>query len=328
MHAFVTGGTGFVGANLVAGLNQHNIPVRVLHRASSSLAALQGLTYESVIGDILDDPATLARTMAGADWVFHVAAVADYWRQGPEWVYRVNVQGTKNILAAAQLAGVRRFVFTSSLAAMGVPADGELLDEHSQFNLPPPHFPYGHSKLLAEQAVRHAAAEGLAAVIVNPSVVLGPRDVNLISGSIIVEAARGRLRFAPRGGVNFVDVADVVAGHIAAAEQGRPGERYILAGENVPYNEAVAVICRTVGRPVPRLSLPRWSLPLLATGVRAARALLGNRVPLDENQVRLMGVDLYADNSKARRELNLPQTPFTKTVQRAYNWYERHGYLS
>lgn len=327
VRAFVTGGTGFVGANLVAGLEGRDIPVRVLHRESSSRAALAGLHYESAVGDILGDPAALAAQMAGCEWVFHVAAVADYWRQGRERLYRVNVQGTKNVLAAARMAGVRRFVFTSSLAAMGVPADGEMLDEENAFNLPPHHFPYGHSKVLAEQAVRAAAREGLAAVIVNPSVVLGPRDVNLISGSIVVEAAKGRLRFAPRGGLNFVDVADVAAGQIAAAEQGRAGERYILAGENVRYDEAVALICRVVGRREPWLRLPRWSLPVLARAVRAARLVLGNRVPLDETQVRMMGAYLYADNRKARRELNLPQTPFTSSVQRAYNWYNENGYL-
>jgi len=326
--ALVTGGTGFIGANLVAGLNERGIPTRVLHRESSSRKALAGLAYESVIGDILDDPAELVTAMAGCDWVFHVAAVADYWRQGQEWIYRVNVQGTKNVLAAARLAGVRRLVFTSSLAALGVPPDGQLLDEESEFNLPPTRSPYGHSKVLAEQAVRRAAREGLEAVIVNPSVVLGPRDVNLISGSIIVEAAKGLLRVAPAGGVNFVDVADVVAGQIAAAEKGRPGERYILGGENVPYGEAVGTISRIVGRTPPRLTIPRWSLPLLASGVRAARALLGNRVPLDENQVRMMGAYIYADSSKARRELDLPHTPFTTTVQRTYNWYNRNGYLS
>lgn len=326
--AFVTGATGFIGANLVAGLNARNIPVRILHRPSSSREALAGLAYESVQGDILDDPAGLAEALAGCDWVFHVAAVADYWRQGAKRLYQVNVQGTKNVLAAARRAGVRRFVFTSSLAALGIPPAGQLLHEESEFNVPPPHFPYGHSKVLAEQAVRHAVREGLDAVIVNPTVVLGPRDVNMISGSIIVEAAKGHLRFAPVGGVNFVDVADVVAGQIAAAERGRAGERYILGGENIPYKQAVATISRIVGRSQPFLTLPRWSLPFFASGVRAARAVLGNRVPLDENQVRIMGANIYADSGKAHRELNLPHTPFTTTVQRAYNWYNSHGYLS
>lgn len=328
MEAFVTGGTGFVGANLVAGLNERNIPVRVLHRPSSSHEALGGLSYQGVAGDVLDDPTALAAAMAGCDWVFHVAAVSDYWRREVDWIYRVNVQGTKNMLEAAQLAGVRCFVFTSSLATMGVPANGELLDENCQFNLPPPRFPYAHSKLLAEQTVRAAARDGLRTVIVNPGMVLGPRDVNMIAGTIVVEAARGLLRFKPPGGVNYIDVSDVVSGQIAAAEHGRTGERYILGGENVPSDEAAVIVNRIVGRMPPFFRIPRRALPLLATGIRSARALLGNRIPFDENQVRMMAYYVYADSSKARRELNLPCTPFTTTVERAYNWYQDHGYLS
>jgi dihydroflavonol-4-reductase len=328
MRALVTGGTGFIGANLVAGLNQRAIGARVLHRPSSSLRALQGLTYESVTGDILDEPAALALAMDGCDWVFHVAAVSDYWRQDKAWLYRVNVQGTRNVLAAAQAAGVQRLVFTSSLAAMGVPAPGELLDESNAFNLSPDDFPYGHSKVLAEQEVSHAVANGLAAVVVNPSAVLGPRAVNQIYSAIVAEIAKGRMRLLPPGGTNFVDVADVVSGHIAAAESGRVGERYILGGVNLSFAEAVTAACEIMGREPPRLRLPRRLLPALAIAVRAARSVLGNRVFLDENQVRLMRYFIYADNSKALEELNLPQTPFASSVQRTYSWYNKNGYLS
>ncbi|MFZ0545965.1 MAG: SDR family oxidoreductase [Candidatus Promineifilaceae bacterium] len=327
MKAFITGGTGFIGANLVDALNQQGISARVLRRDSSSLVALEGLTYESAVGDILQSPAELAEQMAGCDWVFHVAAVSDYWRQGTEWLYKVNVEGTKNVLAAAQLAGVGRFVFTSSLAAMGLPKFGQQLDESSQFNLEPEQFPYGHSKHLAEIEVRKAVDAGLKAIIVNPSVVLGPRDINEISGSIVLEAARGRLRFFPPGGVNFVDVADVAAGHIAAARQGQPGERYILGGIDLSHKEAVTTICKTIGKPPPKLHIPRWVLPIAALGVSVGRLFLGNKIPMDANQVRMSGATIYADIRKAKEDLNLPQTPFKTTVQQTYDWYNSHGYL-
>jgi dihydroflavonol-4-reductase len=329
MRALVTGGTGFVGANLVAGLAERGITPRVLRRAASSEKALVGLVYETVTGDVLDEPETLARAMEGCDWVFHVAAVSDYWRQSSARLYRVNVEGTRRVAAAARLAGVRRLVFTSSLAAMGVPQErGRLLDERDRCNLPPARFPYADSKCQAEDVIMEAVAAGLQAVIVNPSVVLGPRDVNEISGAIILEAARGLLRFTVPGGMNFIDVADVVAGHIAAAERGRVGERYILGNHNLAYDEAIAIICDVVGRPPPRLHIPAWVLPPAAVGVRVARRVLGNIVPMDENQVRMLSAVVYADNGKARRELNLPQTPFRTTVQRTYNWYNGHGYLA
>lgn len=327
MRALVTGGTGFVGANLVAALNERAVGALVLHRESSSRLALDGLDYESVIGDILDEPEVLARCMEGCDWVFHVAAVADYWRQGKSWLYEVNVEGTRRMLQAAKLAGVRRFVFTSSLAAMGMPQEGELLTEEHEFNLQPEQFPYGHSKFLAELEVQRAVEQGVEAVIVNPSIVLGARDLNQISGSIIVEVARGLVRFLPPGGANYVAVADVAAGHIAAAETGASGERYILGGENLTSAEMVTLVAEVVGRPAPRLRLPAWVLPAAAFAVRGARALLRNRVPLDENQVRLLSRYIYADNQKAVQELGLPQTPVRVAVQRAYNWYNRNGVL-
>ena len=328
MKAFITGGTGFIGANIVAALNEEGITACVLRRDRSSLLALEGLVYESAVGDILQPPAELAEQMAGCEWVFHVAAVADYWRQGADWLYKVNVEGTKNVLAAAQLAGVGRLVFTSSLAAMGLPKSGQLLDESSQYNLEPEQWPYGHSKHLAEIEVRRAVEEaGLAAVIVNPTVVLGPRDLNQISGSIVLEAARGLLRFFPPGGTNFVDVADVAAGHIAAARQGQPGERYILGGANLAHEEVVKTVCAVAGQPPPKLRIPRWILPAAAVGVGVGRFFLGNRIPMDANQVRMSGATIFADGRKAEKDLDLPQTPFKITVQRTYDWYNSHGYL-
>jgi len=332
IRALVTGGTGFIGANLVAGLAEQGITARVLHRERSSLEALQGLTYETAVGDVLDEPETLAAAMADCQWVFHVAAVADYWRQPVEHLYRVNVEGTRRMLEAARQAGVQRFVFTSSGAAMGLPRSGEALDEGHTFNLSPSRFPYGHSKHLAEEEVRRAIENGLEAVIVNPTVALGPRDVNKISGSIVVEAARGLVRFVPPGGVNYIAVSDVVAGHIEAghieaARRGRVGERYILGAHNLSHAEAIPVICQVVGRRPPRLKIPGWVLPPAAVVVRAARAVFGRPEVPDENQVRMLGTEIYFDVSKARRELDLPQTPFPLAVQDAYNWYNKHGYL-
>jgi dihydroflavonol-4-reductase len=327
MRALVTGGTGFVGANLVKALSEAGHTARILRRETSPLQALEGLTYEEAVGDILDIP-TLVPAMEGCEWVFHVAAVSDYWRKGVDWLYKVNVEGTKQVLQAARTAGVRRLVYTSSIAALGVSPDGKLLDETHMFNLEPKEFWYGHSKHLAEQAVRTAVDAGLDAVIVNPAIVIGPRDVNRISGSIVIEVARGLLRFYPPGGLNYVAVEDVVAGHIAAAEKGHPGERYILGGENLSYREAIDTIVEVTNGPEPLFSLPRWAIEPTAIAVGLARQVFGERVPVNENQVRMAGRQLYLDTEKAVRELGLPQTPFRTAVQRAYRWYKEHNYLS
>jgi dihydroflavonol-4-reductase len=328
VRALVTGGTGFVGSNLVAALVARGIGVRVLRRHGSASIALRGLACDVRVGDVLDDVDTLTAAMAGCAWVFHLAAVSDYWRhRATDRVYRVNVEGTRNVLVAARRAGAERFVFTSSLAALGVPRPGRLLDENDRFNLPPRRFPYGHSKHLAERELRLAAAAGPPVVTVNPGVVVGPRDINRVSGSMIFQALRGRLRVAPPGGVNFVAVEDVAAGHIAAAERGRVGERYILAGDNLSYRTAFATVCDVVGRPGPAVVLPRWTLPAAAVAVTALRAIVGPHLPVDGNQLRLSAAALYADGRKARGELDLPYTPFRTAIERAYAWYMRNDYL-
>ncbi len=327
MEAFVTGGTGFIGANLVAGLNERGIKARVLLRKNSSVRALEGLLYEPVSGDIMNSPEELAKSIAGCDWLFHVAAVSKYWRTGKEQIYKINVKGTTNMLTAANLAGVKRFVFTSSIAALGVPEIDAKLSEKNQFNVDPNRFPYGHSKHLAELEVRKAVDQGLEAVIVNPSIVLGPRDINLISGSIVTEAAKGTGWFYPPGGVNYVDVKDVVNGHIAAAEKGKVGERYILSGHNLSFQESWSVVCEIVGRPPPRVPLPAQLVPAIAIGVDVVNRLLGGRLPFEGDQVRISRFKLYVDGSKAAREFQIVPRPFRETVQDTYDWYLVNGFL-
>jgi len=323
----VTGGTGFLGANLVEQLNLRSIEPLVLQRPTSSTRALAGLNYQPVIGDILDSHESLVSAMEGCRWVFHVGAVSDYWRSDRQQLYEVNVQGTRHVAEAALAAGVGRVVFTSSLAALGVRDDGRLTREDDTFNLEPSRFPYGHSKHLAQREFLEVCAKGLSGVIVNPSVILGPRDVNMISGSIITETARGRAIVSLPGGANYVDVTDAAAAHVVAAEKGVDGEMYILAGENLSHTEALSTVCRLLGRRPPSYTVPVGLLPAAAVAISVARAIFGNRIPMDASQVRLAGKNLFADNSKARADLGLGTTPFTETVERTIGWYRSTGYL-
>jgi dihydroflavonol-4-reductase len=261
--------------------------------------------------------------------VFHAAAVADYWRQSAEKLYRVNVEGTRAVCQAALEAKVSRLVFTSSAASLGVPQRGRLADESHEFNLPPERFRYGHSKLLAEGVVREFVSRGLDAVIVNPSIILGPRDLNLISGSIVVEVARRHVPSVyPPGGTNYIAVEDVCAGHIAAAERGRTGERYILAAHNLAHRQVFQIVSEIVGVPGPRFGLPRVLIGPLAALLDLAGKLAPRPLPMNGDQLRLSAEFIYFDSSKAVHELDLPQTPFHETVERTYNWYKAHGYLA
>jgi len=326
MRALVTGATGFVGANLVAALAERGHAVRILRRSTSRLDALAGLEYEEAIGDILDAD-TLRQAMAGCDWVFHTAGAADYWRSSLERLYRVNVDGTRQVMAAALEAGVARVVYTSSVAALGAPPDGKLGDESMEFNLRPEEFRYGHSKYLAEREVMAAVKRGLPAVIVNPCVILGPRDVNLISGSLVREVYHRWVPVALPGGMNLVDVEAVVAGHIAAAECGRVGERYILGGVNLTHLETLRLVAQIVGQRPPVGVIPRAAVPLLAALLALVQMVWPRPLPMSVEQLHLSTRYFFFDSSKAERELGLPPTSPTETIRKTFQWYNEHGYL-
>jgi dihydroflavonol-4-reductase len=322
--ALVTGSTGFVGSNLCRLLVERGWQVRALHRPTSRLDALReaGVAVEHAPGDV-NDPESLARACEGCDAVFHVAAVADYWRQSVDRLYHVNVEGTRAVCQAALDTQVKRLVLTSSVAALGVP-HGQPADESHLFNIAPERFRYGHSKVLAEGVVAEFVTRGLDAVIVNPAAVLGPGDLNQISGSLVTEAARGHLPpFYPPGGVNYIHVNDVCAGHIAAAEKGQTGQRYILGAHNLTHKQVLGAVCRVVGRRPPRLGLARPAVSLLAFLLDIAAHLSPRPLPMSGEQMRLSAEFIYVDSGKAIRELGLPQTPFRQTIEETYAWYKQ-----
>jgi dihydroflavonol-4-reductase len=324
--ALVTGATGCVGANVVAALLERGYAVRAMQRATSSLDALHDLEPEFVAGDVLD-PVSLAAACEGCAFVFHVAAVSDYWRTPGDRVYRVNVDGTRNVLQAAREAGVGRVVYTSSVGALGLPEPGCLLDEEDVFNQTPRRFVYGHSKHLAEQAVREWIGRGLDVVIVNPAPVIGARDVHFIGGSLLRESLRGLTWFAPPGGVNWVDAETVGLGHVLAAELGCTGERYLLGGENVSHRRSFEIVAEVVGGQVPLVTLPGLAMGLLALLADGLDALWPGPPPFNGEQARMSRVNIYCDASRAQRELGFPLVPFRTGVERAWEWYRERGYL-
>lgn len=326
MKALVTGATGFVGSHVARALVTAEHTVRVLHRKTSRLDALEGVPYESAIGDITDLDALRAAS-EGCDWVFHVAAVADYWRSDTTKLFEANVEGTRRVLQAARETGVQRVIFTSSAAAVGMREDGTPANENDAFNLPPKRFPYGYSKWLAEEVAREAAAGGQDVVIVNPVVVMGPGDLNMISGNFVTQIKRlGALVPLTSGGVAVIDVRDVARMELAAAERGRTGERYILGTANYPYREWFAMIADVVGVRRPFFTVPNVLLPAIASGIDAARAV-GIPTPVDANQTRLGGRNIYFDFSKAWRELGEPQVAMRQSLEDTYRWYVEHGYI-
>ena len=327
VKALVTGATGFVGSHLARVLIEAGHELRILHRATSKLDALAGLAYDSVIGDVLDEVA-LRAACAGCDWVFHVAAVADYWQADQSKLFAINVEGTRRVLRAAREANVARVVFTSSAAALGLGDDDRLIDETMRFDLRPHDFPYGYSKYLAEDTALHAVKTyGQDVVIVNPVVVIGPGDLNIISGRFITEMARLQWTIpVSSGGLGVVDVRDVARWHLAAAEQGRAGQRYILGTANYSLHQWYAMCAQTVGVAAPLIPVPNLMLSLIARVVEVLQRT-GLTLPVDAAQTRLGKRKLRFDYRKTHHELGPPQVEIHDSLKDTYDWYQTHDYI-
>jgi len=326
MKALVTGGTGFLGANVVRALLEEGVAVRVLARAGSDRRALQGLDVEIVEGDLCDTP-SLKRALDGCPLAFHVAAMYAFSTARPQQVYRVNVDGTREVLDAAYRAGVERLVYTSSVAALGMREDGGPADEETPVRPETIIGHYKHSKYLAEQVALEYSRR-LPVVIVNPSFPVGPWDVKPTpTGQVIVDFLRGRMPAYVDTGMNVVDAQDVARGHVLAAQRGRPGERYILGGENMTMREMLGILAELSDRSAPRVRLPY--APVLALSYLNALSLRflgrGSGRLLPET-IRMSRHKMFFDPRKAVAELGFPQTPAREALSKAVRWFQEHGY--
>lgn len=329
MHTFVTGGTGFIGGAVVRHLLQAGHNVKALVRRGANTRQLHGLPVERVEGD-LRDRESLCGGMAGCGWVFHVAALYSYWGHSWKDFYEANVEGTRQVLEVARDAGVERIVYTSSVAALGVHEDHSPATEDTPSTLADRIGPYQRSKFLAEEIARGFAHQGLPVVIVNPSSPVGIGDHKPTpTGQIIVDFLRGRMFGYVDTGLNIVDVQDVAAGHLLAAERGRVGERYILGRENLTLKQLLDLLSEISGRPQVRLRIPHWVAQCWAyVDVTTAR-LNPRRVPAaTPDKVRLSRRYEFFDPGKAVRELGLPQTPARVALRKAVDWYRAHGYAA
>lgn len=325
MQIFVTGGTGFIGANLIRLLLREGYAVRALVRSSSRLNNLQGLDIEIVTGDLND--ANLWHQMQGCEALFHVAAHYSLWQTDREQLYRSNVAGTQNILAAALRAGVERTVYTSSVAAIGVRAGGQAADESYQ-SLPDQLIGhYKQSKYWAEQEAVQAAQLGQDIVIVNPSSPIGAWDSKPTpTGDIILRFLRRQMPAYVNTGLNFVDVQDVAWGHLLALQKGTRGDRYILGHQNLTLRALLQQLAELTGIPAPQREIPAW-IPLTVAWVdERLLAKLGKQPSVPIDGVRMATQLMYYDPSKAVRELGLPQSSISDALKAAVNWFVANGY--
>jgi dihydroflavonol-4-reductase len=325
-HVLVTGASGFLGSAIAAALRARGDDVRVLVRPSSPRANLD--PGDTVCEGDLRDRASLAAALKGARFLFHAAADYRLWARDPQEIHRNNVEGTGLIMEEALGAGVERIVYTSSVATLKL-ADGAAATEGQPLAAGEGIGAYKRSKVAAERLVEAMVwRDGLPAVIVNPSTPIGPRDVRPTpTGRIIVEAASGRMPGFVDTGLNLAHVDDVAAGHIAALERGRIGERYILGGDNVFLADMLADIANIVGRRPPKLKLPRTMLYPLAYGAELLASVRGVAPFITMDGLRMAAHHMFFDDSKARRELGYVSRPYREGLADAIAWFRRHGYL-
>jgi dihydroflavonol-4-reductase len=333
MKCFVTGASGFIGANLVHELNARGHRVRALLRPGADTRGLQGADYEAAPGDV-GDRASLEAGLRGCDWCFHVAASYHLWLPDYAPMYAANVEGTRNVIEAAGRAGCSRIVYTSTVGCIGLPRgkDGVLTptDEATPVAEAQMSNHYKLSKWRAEVVARELAGKGLPVVIVNPSAPVGPRDVKPTpTGKVIVDFLNRAMPAYLDTGLNWVHVRDVAIGHILAAETGRVGERYILghAGGNWTMKEALDVLARLTGLRAPGFQVP-YAVALAAAHVDEFMARFTGRPPKAPLAgVRMAKYKMFFNPARAVRELGLPQTPPEEALRDAVAWFQANGYV-
>lgn len=316
MNVLVTGATGFLGSELVYQLLESGYHVRIFRRETSKLDLLSSVVndIEHVTGDDITDLDALRRAMKNVQVVFHVAGNVKF---GSSSLNHVNIQGTAAVVDAARETGIERLVHTSSVAAIGT-SEGVISDESTEWQDKP--WPYAQSKHMAELEVQRSIAEGLDAVIVNPSLILGPdrsgREALNITHDYALKIRAGKARFYPSGGTNVVDVTDVAAGHLAALEHGQTGVRYILGSENLSWKSIISSLADALGAKPPRIPLP-YSVALAGGSLVDLLSLMtGRRSPIGRSTVTYALKTREYSNQRAISELGCSFRPFSETAQR------------
>jgi dihydroflavonol-4-reductase len=328
MKALVTGATGFVGAAVARALGAAGWQVRVLARPGSDRGNLEQLAAEVAQGD-LNDLGSLERALEDCEALFHVAADYRLGARDPRPLYLTNVDGTRNILSAARTAGVKRTVYTSSVATIGIPPDGTPGEECTPVGLGHMIGHYKRSKYLAEEVAREAARAGMSVIIVNPSTPVGPGDIKPTpTGQLVLDAASGRMPAYVDTGLNIVHVDDVAAGHLLAFERGTAGERYILGGEDMTLQTILAQIARLAGRKPPRIRLPYAAVLPVAYLAEAFARVSGRSGRVTLEGVRMSRKRMFFSSAKAVRELGYRWRPPLEAFEDALRWFRERGRLN
>jgi len=327
MKVLVTGATGFIGFHVARLLRERDFQVRALARKESDTSALRPLGIEHVCGDVRD-LSSIADALQGCRQLYHLAADYRIWVNDPKAMYEINVQGTRNVMQAALAAGTEKVVYTSTVGVLASCSNGKPSNEDTPVSIGDMIGHYKRSKFLAEKEVSDFIRKGLPVVIVNPATPIGAMDRRPTpTGKIIVDFLNGEIPAYLDTGMNFVDVEDVAAGHLLAAEYGRTGQRYILGNRNISLKDFFGCLAGIAGRKPPKVRLPYFPV-LVAAYFDETLSKITNRHPrVPLTGVRMARKYMYFDCSKAVRELRMPQNPVERALEKAIEWFRNQGYV-
>ena len=327
MKVFLTGATGFVGSHVARAYAAHGAELHLLTRSTSNMAALEGLAGDVVVGD-LREPEALRTAVRGCDALVHVAADYRLWVKDPKAMYAANVDGTRELLRIAREESVAKVVYTSSVATMGFKSDLTIVDESTPVSLKDMIGHYKRSKYLAEQEAIASAKAGQHVMILNPTTPIGPGDAKPTpTGRIVVDFLNRKFPAYVDTGLNLVDVSEVARMHLAALDHGRPGERYILGGENLTLKQILDRMSAITGLPSPKTKVPHAVAMTFAFFDESITGKLRGKEPRATVEAVRMGKKyMFASSAKAERELGFKVLPIYSALRSAIEWFVEHGY--
>ena len=328
MKTLITGAAGFVGAAVLRELLKKGHKVKALVRQSSVLNNLKNLDVEIVYGD-LKDRESLKKSLKDCKYLFHVAADYRLWVPKPEEIYQNNVKGTENLMEEALNSEIEKVVYTSSVAVLGKPINGDIANEKTPVNVSQMIGHYKKSKFLAEEKVKELyKTRKLPVVIVNPAAPVGPRDIKPTpTGKMILDAAMKKIPAYLDTGLNIVHVDDVAKGHMQAFNKGKLGERYILGGENLTLKEMLEIISILCGNKPPKIRLPRKPLYPIGYVFEIFARLFNIKNPmLTVDMIRMAEKKMFFSSEKAKKELNYKYKSAKNALKDAIQWFIDNGY--
>ncbi len=329
MKVFITGASGFIGSRIVRVLLGKGYKVRALVRKSSNLQNISDLPIEVAYGDVRDQD-SLIKTIQGCDVLFHVAADYRLWVPNPREIYETNVVGTENVMKAALEKNIRRVVYTSSVATLGLNTNGSPANEDTPVSIDDMIGHYKRSKFIAEFRVKEMIKKyGLPAIIVNPSTPIGPGDIKPTpTGRIIIEAASGKMPAYVDTGLNIVHVDDVATGHFLALERGEIGQRYILGGENMSLKQILEEIARLTGKSAPKIKLPPNIILPIAYIAELIAKFTQKEPFVTVDGVLMSKKKMFFSIEKAKNQLHYNARPAREAIKDSIDWFKQKGYIS